>query len=180
MTKNYYKIVLVGSENVGKTTYIDRCVTGRFTTFYTATLGLSVKPLTFSLSDGTDIKFEIYDCSGQEKLAGLGDGYYIGADAVMVMFDVTAEITFQRALNSYRWYSPHLENIPALLLCNKVDSIQRCIRWRKIKPAIKNKEYQLNRRITTIEMSSRSCYHYDKPWLELTRQLKKNRELTFT
>jgi GTP-binding nuclear protein Ran len=180
MTKNSYRIVLVGPEDVGKTTYINRCATGDFTKFYTATVGLSVKHLTFSLSDSTDIKFEIYDCAGQERLAGLCDGYYIGADAVMVMFDVTDKITFERALNGYWWYSPHLKNIPALLLCNKVDSTQRCVPWRKIKPAVENKKHELNRSIIPIEMSSRSCYHLDKPWLELARQLKKNPELTFT
>jgi GTP-binding nuclear protein Ran len=32
---------------------------------------------------------EVWDTAGQEKLAGLRDGYYIESNAAIVMFDVT-------------------------------------------------------------------------------------------
>ena len=79
---------------MGKTTFVKRHLTGEFEKKYVATLGAEVHPLVFHTSMGP-IKFNVWDTAGQEKFAGLRDGYYIEAKCGIIMFDVTSRITYK-------------------------------------------------------------------------------------
>ena len=67
-------MVLVGDGGVGKTTFVKRHLTGEFERKYIATLGVEVHPMTFYTNHG-NVKFNVWDTAGQEKLGGLRDGY---------------------------------------------------------------------------------------------------------
>lgn len=81
---NEYKIVLIGDEGCGKTTFLRRLLIGEFEKKYIPTMGFEVIPLAFRTNKGT-IKFNLWDCAGQKKLDGLSDAYYIGAHAAILM-----------------------------------------------------------------------------------------------
>lgn len=85
-----FKIVVVGDGNVGKTTYIRRILDSEFEPKYVATLGVEVHPIHIKTNYGL-IVFNMWDCAGVEKYGGLRDGYYILANACLVMYDVTNE-----------------------------------------------------------------------------------------
>lgn len=87
-----FKLVLVGDGGVGKTTFVKRHKTGEFEKQYIATLGVEVHPMPFFTNHG-QIKFNVWDTAGQEKLGGLRDGYYIGGHCGIIMFDVCSRIT---------------------------------------------------------------------------------------
>ena len=87
-----YKLVLCGDGGTGKTTFVKRHLTGEFEKRYIATLGVEVHPMVFCTSRGK-IKFQVWDTAGQEKLACLRDGYYIGAHCAIIMFDVCSRVT---------------------------------------------------------------------------------------
>jgi GTP-binding nuclear protein Ran len=55
-----FKIVLIGDGGCGKTTYINRLLSGEFEKRYLATLGVEVTPLPFHTSNG-QITFSIWD-----------------------------------------------------------------------------------------------------------------------
>jgi GTPase SAR1 family protein len=59
-----------------------------------ATMGVEVSPLSFNTNLGPVI-FNCWDTAGQEKLGGLRDGYYIGGQAAIIMFDVTSRVTYK-------------------------------------------------------------------------------------
>jgi small GTP-binding protein len=86
----------------------------------TATLGVEVHPLSFSTNFGTII-FNVWDTAGQEKFGGLRDGYYIQGQCGIIMFDVTARITYKNVPNWHRDLERVCENIPIVLCGNKVD-----------------------------------------------------------
>jgi small GTP-binding protein len=86
----------------------------------TATLGVEVHPLSFSTNFGT-IVFNVWDTAGQEKFGGLRDGYYIQGQCGIIMFDVTARITYKNVPNWHRDLERVCENIPIVLCGNKVD-----------------------------------------------------------
>ena len=90
-----------------------------------ATLGVEVHPLTFSTNFGT-ICFNVWDTAGQEKFGGLRDGYYVQGQCGIIMFDVTARITYKNVPNWYRDLERVCENIPIVLCGNKVDVKVRC------------------------------------------------------
>lgn len=69
-----FKLVLIGDGAVGKTTLVKRHLTGEFERKYVPTLGAEVYPLRFDTDCGP-ICFNVWDTAGQEKLAGLRDGY---------------------------------------------------------------------------------------------------------
>jgi small GTP-binding protein len=86
----------------------------------TATLGVEVHPLSFTTNFGT-IVFNVWDTAGQEKFGGLRDGYYIQGQCGIIMFDVTARITYKNVPNWHRDLERVCENIPIVLCGNKVD-----------------------------------------------------------
>jgi len=59
--------------------------------------------VTFYTNHGP-IKLNLWDTAGQEKCSGLRDGYYIGAHAAILMFDVTSRITYK---NIPKWYKDY-------------------------------------------------------------------------
>ena len=89
-------------------------MTGEFEKKYNATIGVEVRPMPFHTNKG-EIKFNVWDTAGQEKLGGLRDGYYIGGQCGIIMFDVTSRITYQ---NVPKWYKDLVrvcDNIPICL-----------------------------------------------------------------
>jgi GTP-binding nuclear protein Ran len=69
-----FKLVFVGDGGVGKTTFVKRHLTGEFERRYIATVGVEVHPMVFFTNRG-QIRFNVWDTAGQEKLSGLRDGY---------------------------------------------------------------------------------------------------------
>ncbi len=65
-----------------------------------ATQGVDVSSITFYTNHGP-IKLNLWDTAGQEKLGGLREGYYIGANCAIIMFDVTSRITYK---NVPKWH----------------------------------------------------------------------------
>merc|ERR1740117_1486888 len=109
-----FKLILVGDGGVGKTTFVKRHLTGEFEKKYVATLGAAVHPLMFYTSLGR-IKFMVWDTAGQEKFAGLRDGYYIEAKCGIIMFGVTSRITYKSVPAWHRDLFRVCENIPIVL-----------------------------------------------------------------
>ena len=72
--------------------------------------------------DDTTVKFEIWDTAGQERYHSLAPMYYRGAQAAIVVYDITNQDTFGRAKNwvkeLQRQASP---NIVIALAGNKAD-----------------------------------------------------------
>merc|ERR1719258_606585 len=115
-----FKLVLVGDGGVGKTTLVKRHLTGEFEKKYIPTLGVEVHPLKFTTNCGT-LTFNVWDTAGQEKFGGLRDGYYIQGQCAIIMFDVTSRITYKNVPNWHRDIVRVCENIPIVLVGNKVD-----------------------------------------------------------
>lgn len=65
--------------------------------FLSATLGVEVHPIMFHTTRGL-IRFNVWDTAGQEKFGGLRDGYYIQGNCAIIMFDVTARVTYKNGL----------------------------------------------------------------------------------
>lgn len=73
-----------------------------------------------------NVCFNIWDIAGQEKFSGLRKGYFIQADAAIVMVDVT------RPTLSVSRYQEHVDevkkecgDIPIVIVFNKVDCEHR-------------------------------------------------------
>uniref|UniRef100_A0A8C0THE0 GTP-binding nuclear protein Ran n=1 Tax=Canis lupus familiaris TaxID=9615 RepID=A0A8C0THE0_CANLF len=169
--RRFWKLVLVGDGGTGKTTFVKRHLTGEFEKKYVATLGVEVHPLVFHTNRGP-IKFNVWDTAGQEKFGGLRDGYYIQAQCAIIMFDVTSRVTYKNVPNWHRDLVRVCENIPIVLCGNKVD-----IKDRKVKA--KSIVFHRKKNLQYYDISAKSNYNFEKPFLWLARKLIGDPNLEF-
>jgi len=169
--KAEFKLVLVGDGGVGKTTFVKRHLSGEFEKKYVATLGVEVRPLDFMTNFGK-IRFNVWDTAGQEKFGGLRDGYYIQGQCAIIMFDVTSRTTLKHVPNWHRDLVRVCDNIPIVLVGNKVDIKDRKVKARQV-------TFHRKRNLPYYDISAKSNYNYEKPFLWLARKLVGREELGF-
>ena len=166
-----FKLVLVGDGGVGKTTFLKRHMTGEFDVKYNATLGVDVHDLVFHTQRGT-VRFKVWDTAGQEKYGGLRDIYYMKAHCALIMFDVTAMVTYKSVAS---WHSDLIrvcENIPILLCANKADAKERKVKAKSI-------VFHRKKNLQYYDISAKSNYNIAKPFLWLARKLLGDPKLEF-
>jgi len=166
-----FKMVLVGDGGTGKTTFVKRHLTGEFEKKYIATLGVEVHPLCFFTNFGK-ILFNCWDTAGQEKFGGLRDGYYIQGQCAIIMFDVTSRVTYKNVPNWHRDLIRVCENIPMVLCGNKVDVKERKVKAKAI-------TFHRKKNLQYYDISAKSNYNFEKPFLWLCRKLCGEADLEF-
>ena len=162
--------MLVGDGGVGKTTFVKRHLTGEFEKRYIATLGVEVHPMPFFTNHG-QVNFNVWDTAGQEKLGGLRDGYYIGGNCGIIMFDVCSRITYSNVPKWYKDLTRVCEAIPIVLVGNKVD-----VRDRKVKA--KQITFHRKKNLQYYDISAKSNYQFEKPFVWLLRRMVNDAQLT--
>ena len=91
-----FKLVLLGEQAAGKSSLVLRFVKGQFVEYQESTIGSAFLTQTVCLAD-TTVKFEIWDTAGQERYHSLAPMYYRGAQAAIVVYDITSMDSFERA-----------------------------------------------------------------------------------
>uniref|UniRef100_A0A8C6RL72 GTP-binding nuclear protein Ran n=1 Tax=Nannospalax galili TaxID=1026970 RepID=A0A8C6RL72_NANGA len=127
--------------------------TGKTTFFekkYAATVGVEVHPPMFHTNRGP-IRFNVWDTDGQETFGDLHDGYYIQAQCAIIMFGVTSRVT---------------------RMCLTVD-----IKDRKVKA--KSIVFHRKKNLQYYDISAKSNYNFEKPFLWLARKLIGDPNLEF-
>jgi len=166
-----FKCILVGDGGSGKTTFVKRHLTGEFEKRYIATVGVDVHPLSFYTNRGK-ICFNCWDTAGQEKFGGLRDGYYIQGQCAIIMFDVTSRNTYKNVPNWYRDIVRVCDNIPIVLVGNKVDCVERQVKAKMI-------TFHRKKSLQYYDISAKSNYNFEKPFLWLAKRLGNDATLTF-
>lgn len=90
----------------------------------------------------------------------------MGADAAIIMFDVTSRLTYK---NVPRWYTDIRKvcpDIPIVLCGNKADSSPREVPAKQINEFIHN-----TLALPYYDISVKSNYNYEKPFIHLLRLL---------
>merc|ERR1712028_207428 len=166
-----FKCLLVGDGGVGKTTFVKRHLTGEFEKKYVATIGVEVHAMPFDTNHGR-ICFNVWDTAGQEKFGGLRDGYYIQGQCAIIMFDVTGRITYKNVPVWYRDLMRVCENIPIVLVGNKVDVKEREVKAKQI-------NFHRKKNLNYYDISAKSNFNYEKPFLSLAKKLVGDQHLGF-
>ena len=123
----------------------------------------------FSTSRGKVI-LDVWDTAGQEKLGGLRDGYYIKGQCAIIMFDVTSRITYKNVPKWYKDVTRVCDNIPIVLVGNKVDVKDRKVKAKQI-------TFHRKRNLQYYDVSAKSNYQFEKPFVWLLRRISGDKEL---
>lgn len=126
-------------DRVGKTSLMNRYSTGKFTGQYKATIGADfLSKDNIIVTDGYGqrhlVTLQIWDTAGQERFQSLGVGFYRGADACLLVYDITDPHSLD---NLDHWRKEFLDQVgggllglgdsstvfPFVVLGNKMDKV---------------------------------------------------------
>ncbi|KDO17588.1 hypothetical protein SPRG_16874 [Saprolegnia parasitica CBS 223.65] len=159
-----FKLLLVGDGGVGKSALIKRHLTGQFDSDDdVATLGVEVHPLLFDTNFG-EIKFSCWDIAGQKRFGGLRDGYYVGAQCAIIMFDATSRISYKNVPIWHRDIVRVCEDIPIVLCGSKIDAMTRKVQAEQI-------TFHRKKNLPYCEISAKTDVALEMPFLYLARKL---------
>ncbi|XP_075937233.1 RAB5A, member RAS oncogene family, b isoform X2 [Anarhichas minor] len=120
--------------------------------------------------DDTTVKFEIWDTAGQERYHSLAPMYYRGAQAAIVVYDITNEESFVRAKNwvkeLQRQASP---NIVIALAGNKADlASKRALDFQDAQ------SYADDNSLLFMETSAKTSMNVNEIFMAIAKKLPKN------
>merc|ERR1712228_1162201 len=126
------KIIIIGDSGVGKTSLLHKYVNNRFIEEHKATIGADFSTKEIMIDDNRLITLQIWDTAGQERFQSLGNAFYRGADACVLVYDITSQESFEKIdswkANFLDQASPETpDQFPFLLLGNKDDLNNRAV-----------------------------------------------------
>ena len=123
-----FKILLIGDAGVGKTSFVHWVKERAFNAMTQPTIGCSFVSHTLELPQNirentklSAITLNIWDTAGQERFNKMHPAYYHRAHACILCFDVTRKATYQHLGAWYDEMRDACENIPCILVANKID-----------------------------------------------------------
>ncbi|MHA1143383.1 MAG: Rab family GTPase [Candidatus Helarchaeota archaeon] len=164
-----FKICVVGDYSVGKTSLINRFVKNTFQSNYMPTLGANLLRKEYEEEDGTKIKLILWDIAGQELFHQARKQFYINAQGVFYVYDVTREESFTSIRN---WKTEIVNTIQEdheeILVANKMD----------LEPVVSSEE---GRKLAEelgmdfIETSAKTDMNVEKAFHQLAQSLVKQK-----
>mmetsp|Transcript_15160 Transcript_15160/g.22940 ORF Transcript_15160/g.22940 Transcript_15160/m.22940 type:complete len:206 (-) Transcript_15160:201-818(-) len=117
-----FKLALLGSSGVGKSSICVRYISDTFQLDQESTIGAAFH--TKTIIDGENVlRLEIWDTAGQERYNSLTPMYYRGAAAAIVVYDVNSKTSYDKAIKWVKQITRKgTEEIPIVMLAgNKID-----------------------------------------------------------
>ncbi|XP_037017348.2 ras-related protein Rab-17 isoform X2 [Artibeus jamaicensis] len=166
-----FKLVLLGSGSVGKSSLALRYVKDDFRStlptvgcaFFTKVVDLGAAP----------VKLEIWDTAGQEKYHSVCHLYFRGANAALLVYDITSKESFHKA---QQWLKDlEKESSPGevvvMLVGNKADLGEE----REV-PLEEGKEFAESQRLLFMETSARANLQVTEAFSTVARELLQRAE----
>jgi len=128
-TEYRFKCIVIGDRGVGKTSLVLRFTDKAFVRKYLPTLGVNLSRKNIVLNHYI-VQLIIWDIAGQTKFDDMRKHFYIGADGIFLVYDITRPETFNNILN---WNKVLISSIPSekkifgYLIGNKNDLLDRRI-----------------------------------------------------
>ena len=123
--KRKYKVIVVGDPGVGKTSTVLRFTDKAFRNTYIPTIGVSMSEKKFMHGESL-IEFVLWDIAGQAKFQTMRKLFYEGANAQLLVFDLTRPGTL---IDLKKW-SDDINSIlpaklPGIIVGNKSDLVDQ-------------------------------------------------------
>ena len=89
----------------------------------------------------------------------------------IIMFDVTSRVTYKNVPRWYKDVTRVCDNIPLVLVGNKVDVKDRKVKAKQI-------TFHRKRNLQYYDVSAKSNYQFEKPFVWILRRLSGDKDLT--
>ena len=172
-----FKVIIIGSGAVGKTSFLHRYVENKFNFRYKLTIGADFlsKVIEGYPKPDTICKLQIWDIGGQERYKFLRSSFFNGAKGALVVFDISRWHTFEELkewLSDLREFAG--ENVPFILIGNKIDLIND-VYGGYDKESVE--EYAKSENTYFVETSAKTGENVEGTFLNLTHKMIKNQKL---
>lgn len=115
------KVVVLGSQGVGKTCTVLRYVENTFSQSISPTVGATFFSCNLFVDD-VMVKLQVWDTAGQERFKAMAPMFYRNANAALLVFDITSYDSFEKMKG---WVQELHRNVDeTIVLCvvgNKID-----------------------------------------------------------
>lgn len=160
-----YKILLLGSSAVGKSSLLLRFSDDTFKENQISTIGVDWKIRTVEMN-GKQMKLQLWDSAGQERFRTIASSYYRGAHGVVVVFDLTDAKSFESVDSWLEEIGEHAPTVRRILIGNKSDLVdQRAIDEADARAFAKKNGMQY------METSAKSADNVTEAFLAMTKDI---------
>ena len=121
--QKFSKLVIAGDGGTGKSTLIASKLTGKFCMSPRITIGVDFQVVDLGVGDD-QFKLMVYDLGGQERFHFMHESYILGANASLVLYDLTREKTFEHVPKWIALLVKENPHIPIILVGSKNDLAQ--------------------------------------------------------
>ena len=123
----FYKIIIIGDENVGKTNFLHRVVYRKFEKKPKATYGVEFEFKTIPLpASNQRVRAQLWDTSGAKQFLSITTTHYRFAVGAILVYDITNKQSFDNLnewLQKIREYSDR--DVKIALVGNKRDLVEK-------------------------------------------------------
>ena len=162
-----FKLLIIGDSGVGKSCLLQRFADDRYTDIFISTIGVDFKIRTIII-DSLKVKLQIWDSAGSEKFRVITSSYYRGAHGIIVVFDVTSQVSFDHVQTWLKEINKFaIETVELLLVGTKTDLAEL-----RIIPKSDAQAFADLKQIPYVETSSKSDLGVKEAFHKLATQIK--------
>lgn len=153
--KYQFKCIILGNSGTGKTSILNKYLTGRYDENLMATIGATFSVKCIETDIGL-VRLDIWDTAGQERFESLMPLYYKKSDIAIVVYEVTTEESLAKAKYWIERVKREAVTLPTFVLVgNKFDLCDDSkIKYKEIRHDAK--EYAIKNDIIHITTSART------------------------
>ena len=174
------KTLLIGDGGVGKTSLVEQFVSASFDVDYKITIGVNVMNKLVVLSETENVNLVINDVAGQPRFESMRSTFYLGAQAVLAVFDLTRKQSLDNLVDVWlpelMSSNPPRPNFPAmqiLLIGNKSDLEDlRSVDTEEINEALEKmrKQFPQSVFVGPLETSAKDNIAVDDAFINIAQQ----------
>jgi len=165
----HFKLVLLGNAGVGKSCLVLRFTRDEFFADQESTIGAAFLTKSVRLEDASTVKIEIWDTAGQERYRSLAPMYYRGAQAAIIVFDLTSRESYDGSKSWVKELQRRADpNLVIALVGNKAD-----LRDKRVIEADEANEYAKSQNLFYMETSAKDATNVENVFTECARRVPK-------